>query len=466
MSEIRLRFETVAMGEPDLPAVVANIYDVTPREEGRARRQAGSRPLRSLVVPAAQRNAPEPKFLSVPLEPGRYVVQATLPSGEMITEDVTIAEPGETQDLVIQGEGPHEWTAWQYMAGNVESRQMYHSRPLAKGLAEPLADLVSVWTDRSEVGLNTPRALLSSGFFFDLPGAAEFGPNGSLGDLIPPADRELVEAARLKPRFADGNLWLYTLGIDDLTPDVRFRTGRMGPGEFRHYFLVRGEGLAPQMCVVPLPWALVDGGGALIDLLVQNGGTEAGGLSGSDPGHRLSLAIHDPRVGSVIGYLGSGQLEAAAALLGQAEADIERLAWELLHDKMENRVAAAAGTYALLAAQAPAKREAWEQWVANLMHWFPWLPDGAIQYAWVLLSRDRSAQGLKEARDTLLEGYRRGLPYFSRGVSLLQEGLALVARQAQETGTPDEEVEAARRVVWKLALRTNPRQPFTSVLLR
>ena len=116
----------------------------------------------------------------------------------------------------------------------------------------------------------------------------------------------------------------------------------------------------------------------------------------------------------------------------------------MLFGKAVNPLAAAAGAYVLLVAgeePEPDRHVYWHQWIKNLMNWFKWLPDGPIQHAWVKLSQKRSEENLSEARASLLEGYRRGLPFYSRGVGMLLDGLTLFANDARAGGTPDEEVE-------------------------
>jgi hypothetical protein len=49
---------------------------------------------------------------------------------------------------------------------------------------------------------------------------------------------------------------------------------------------------------------------------------------------------------------------------------------------------------------------------------------------------------------------------------MLMDGLTLFANDARAEGHADEEIEDALRTVRPLALRTNMRQPFTTVLLR
>jgi hypothetical protein len=174
----------------------------------------------------------------------------------------------------------------------------------------------------------------------------------------------------------------------------------------------------------------------------------------SRDGFTVSIAVPDRRIGSVIGYLGSGLLPTAEKLL--------KTATNMLYDKMVNPIAAAAGAYVMVFAEQSGERDKWHQWVENLMTSFPWLPDGAILHAWLKLSYGNKDNDLILARRSLLEAYRRGLPFYSKGVRMLMDGLILFANDADHK---DVEIENALKVIRKIAMNTNMRQPFTTVSL-
>ena len=81
------------------------------------------------------------------------------------------------------------------------------------------------------------------------------------------------------------------------------------------------------------------------------------------------------------------------------------------------------------------------------------------------LGRQGGEESLRQARASLLEGYRRGLPLYSQGVRLLLDGLTLFANEARAVDDRDLPVEEALQAVREWALRTNMRQPFTSLVL-
>src|SRR5947208_2828638 len=55
----------------------------------------------------------------VELAPGQYLVEVTMPSGEIISNQIDMT-PDEDASLVLQAEeSPHEWLSWQHLMGNV-----------------------------------------------------------------------------------------------------------------------------------------------------------------------------------------------------------------------------------------------------------------------------------------------------------------------------------------------------------
>jgi hypothetical protein len=83
----------------------------------------------------------------------------------------------------------------------------------------------------------------------------------------------------------------------------------------------------------------------------------------------------------------------------------------LLKEKMQDPVAAAAGGYALLKANQLDRLPL--EWTKNLCNWFTWLPDGAVIQGELLARIARH----EEALETLLVLEERGLPIFTVGLS-------------------------------------------------
>jgi len=73
---------------------------------------------RDLLIPAGYQS----KAMTVDLEPGRYMVEAKLPSGDVASRQVQLAE-GASFDLDLEAShSPHEWLSWQQYVGNVPPR--------------------------------------------------------------------------------------------------------------------------------------------------------------------------------------------------------------------------------------------------------------------------------------------------------------------------------------------------------
>ena len=215
------------------------------------------------------------------------------------------------------------------------------------------------------------------------------------------------------------------------------------------------------LAVLPTPWLQSDHSSrvAKADVLVGPSLRHSSDArrQGDGPAASMSIVIRDPAMATVIGYFGSGDEPAAATVLEKAE--------DLLLEKLENPLAAAAGAYVLLSNWRGGKgtyEPAWFSWIENLMNWFPWLPDGAIQRAWLARLTGRSPGA---TRELFLEGFRRGIPYYSAGVRILFDGLTLLAQDARTNRWHDEELEDALASTQRLALQTDPRQPFTTIQL-
>jgi hypothetical protein len=120
--------------------------------------------------------------------------------------------------------------------------------------------------------------------------------------------------------------------------------------------------------------------------------------------------------------LASGDFESARAI-GQNLAEVGE---DLLYGKLQNPMAAAVGGYFLLQA---GELERLHEWTANLANWFEWLPDGPIIRACHLMTKPET--NAVAVRRLLLESIKRGLPYYTIGLRLLQNGLKLLLQRSK-----------------------------------
>jgi hypothetical protein len=160
--------------------------------------------------------------------------------------------------------------------------------------------------------------------------------------------------------------------------------------------------------------------------------------------------IADTISGSMIGYMAQGRSDLAAPFVEHAR--------ELLFEKQDNPLGAAAGGYVLLANASAAGDTQWSNWTGRLMSIAPWLPDAAILHGIRALRLGTTEAEFRHAAEKLLLAFRRGPPFFSMGIPLLQEGLSQVAG---EWGEP--EMIAAHRTVKQFAARLDVGQPFTTL---
>jgi len=457
--------------------VVANIYPLPDLKGQQVTDRVG---LRNFLVPIGPFGTPsQGPYKYLELVPGRYLVEAILPAGEVVQDEVTLIEGAPPLEFDLRGlDSPHEWLSWQHLSGTVPRQTDYNKNAVRRKDLDFSADLcgsemapavpalnMAVITAES-VGkndvvstLDRDENLAARGLFLALP---------DLKSLLPGRAPEFPKNIAVKPVTFPGP---FSRFCDELVQNLCFdkSTLPLPPGVNawntyqadmmpRYYLFASGPMVPPQYSVIPAPWMLHNGiGDVEVECLVHTSLPADLSSPGLDQGYRLSIVVRDSLIGSMLAYLGSGNIDAAATINQEAH--------QLLWDKVVNPLAAAAGSYVMVASLKPGEKDYWHQWVANLMNWFPWLPDGAIPYAWVLLKSDLSIEAMQQARSALLEGFRRGLPYYSMGVRMLLDGLTMFHNRALKDGNYDGEVEEALKVARMLALRTNNSQPFTSILI-
>lgn len=159
---------------------------------------------------------------------------------------------------------------------------------------------------------------------------------------------------------------------------------------------------------------------------------------------KLSCSFEDSkRTTLMFDYLSSNSLEEAAGLAEEAEG--------MLYSKMSNPIGAVIGGYILLRIGAV---EQMHDWPKNLYEWFPRLSDGAIIAGELEARRGND----REAIDLFLGAYKRGLPIFREGLSLLVARLRLYMLYEKElliNETKQKEIELAYSYLAKLAMFTD-----------
>jgi hypothetical protein len=120
-------------------------------------------------------------------------------------------------------------------------------------------------------------------------------------------------------------------------------------------------------------------------------------------------------------YISRGDLHSAAAMTPWADR-----AEQLLFSKMDDPFAAALGAYLLLRLR---RFDLMRTWARNLANGWPTLADGSVIWAWQQIHQRGSEP---EIRDYLMRAANAGLPVFTEGLKLLNDGLRLLGSWGSE----------------------------------
>ncbi|ATP90979.1 MULTISPECIES: hypothetical protein [Aeromonas] len=176
--------------------------------------------------------------------------------------------------------------------------------------------------------------------------------------------------------------------------------------------------------------------------LLQLGGEElAWRLVSLPPGERVNIALTpspqavggdalDITVGRqypenelVMSYLSRGAIPEASQLT-----EFMDIADHMLYEKFNDPISAVAGGYALLRTGRLERRE---DWLRNLVHYFPHIADVKILKA--ALAREQEGVSENYIRKMLLDAMAVGLPIFSLGMTLLLDNMAAMHRGKSES---------------------------------
>jgi hypothetical protein len=440
MSTLKLSLYKEHLGSEIENGVVARVQRF-PSGEGENESLAAT--FQDVVIPAGRQAT-----ASLDVEPGRYRIQAFLPSGQVLQEDREIVAGEEAAVRFEPGSPARDWLGWQRFEGY---------EPDIGALTKAIPGLPGGWSRLTNLG----SAILSfanvSGKGSEKPGAGGREPAASLSALS--------ELGELGP----AGLWAGLTGTDD--PRPYFRTSKLqgtppditrqeDEGFVALWKVMRSDHFdsspawllleaadAIEIARLPLPWLDTRTGQFV----------EAEAVVDESPSHsgaRLSLTVRDGTLGGLLAYLGRGAVPAARVLLDSL--DQEGLITQTITAKQANPLAACAAAYAGLALFEPEEQERWDSWLPNIMNWFGWLPDGAIVHARRMILRPYQPDDREEALRALKTAYRAGIPYFSAGVQHLRDGLLLYAPR-------DEEAKAMLDTVSRLARRIDNGQIFTVI---
>ena len=168
---------------------------------------------------------------------------------------------------------------------------------------------------------------------------------------------------------------------------------------------------------------------------------------------RCTVVVEDDIWGALLGFLASRDMEASGKLL---ESGLTKAATEAIRHKMGNPLAALAGALVAVGSAQPDIDQRWDPWLHNLSNWFPGIPDGPIILGRRLLTRAKSEDEVAEAKKWLVEGFKRGAPFYSLSADWL-------ARDLEALPGDDAEMVKMRKAARRLANLTDPTQAFTVI---
>lgn len=469
MTILRIRVDKYLAGRNLRLGAVADIVPL-------AAETTKQKPVRGVVVPVGN----ESTTRDVEVAPGRYLLQATLPSGELLKRYVDVTAGTPSIDVVLESEdSPHEWLGVQHLLGSVPSRarverqtrqEAEESLTLFASAAPPSTALY--WFDASR----------ADDSFFSWLSSADAIDDDALRYLV----GNIIRSGQLEPQLTDNRFRkaeIPAVGALAESPlpqalDQLFRHGD-GSVQPRRFVALMEDDKVRAIGAMPHEWVYVNytrpGGGlpVPIEILIAPKSRVASKVQRA--ANRLSIAVGDPDVASMLSFLGHGNLQAASAML--------ELASEWLYGKFENPYAAAAGGYILISADGVADlpEQHWKDWLRNLAQHFSWLPDGKIQLAALILGSPEAeaiasaphrpadvGNPFEKARDLSLQALAAGPPVFAFGVRMLLDNLTLLANADRQSGADDKRArmtQRARDVARWLSLRIDRAQPFTVIRL-
>jgi hypothetical protein len=423
--ELHVKITTIPYGDfPDGVQIVGNIYP--------ADRSGTS--YRDVLFPAGP-SAPSARFA---VTPGRYVIEATLPNSEVLSDEAAVAEGQASQVRLDATESPHESHSWQYVVGNVLPNYAYYSRRTPVPHSSGSRYVTPAWPGPQSFDVTpSPGITLAPPVLWRV--SAERVP------AVPYA--EMAELARLEPRTAAHDLrrTLQAGFSQQVAPDVTdqftqlFRFGGPDPDPLpaaRRQFLIVESLRETYLVTLPTPWNDVRGNSNVVEVLVN--------LAQSPNGSPIGVAVHDPVIGAGLAYMASGALAKAAAVFRDVQA--------MLQDKVNNPFSAAAGAYVLIGTEMDNEPRGWDRWLEHLRNWFPEYSDGSVLWASRRLRTAQSEDEVVLARRGFIEACDRGLPIFTLGLSWLVDGLSQFPED-EECATW---LERVRQVAWRVDMR----QPF------
>jgi hypothetical protein len=154
--------------------------------------------------------------------------------------------------------------------------------------------------------------------------------------------------------------------------------------------------------------------------------------------YRVLVGGSHPQSEAILGFLTSGDFEAARRTGGNWIDDAELM----LYDKVRDPIGAIVAGYFLLRA---GSLDRLHDWTTNLANWFSAIPDGAVILGWHMALTNR----WDLAEQWLTEAVARGIPLYTQGLRLLHDGLRILLTRGAKVEPQFDRVRAiAARAKW------------------
>jgi hypothetical protein len=406
---VEVRIDKWLEGEQARLGVPVRFRPVVEDPKTKVRRIDRQRQIKTVIAPVTRTAYGSP----VSLVPGDYDVEAVLPSGEPLGEELKVPAAHQanedTIEVVLRGDySPNEWRSWGHFTGS------------------PLTSLRQVDRERRlEVNPNFQPSKLEVSIgqmaMSELSGSFNPARWDDWFTFLEARRHNSEEAPEIRLEENDFGLAWKTEGGFGAEPIViRFTqqrppTASLEPeaiGKDRIYAAIRGKS-GTRLIGLPWPWGWPSSDQIPFEILALEDRETL----------RCDPILRDPEWAGLVAYLNKGRLDLASEILKAAQV--------ALYGKFQNPLAAAAGGYVLLSYGATGEEEEWPSWLGNLNHYFPHFPDGAVLRARWLLGQN-TEEGLLEAHQLLYEAVDRGIPYFTTGIVWLMEGLEQTSIDCQE----------------------------------
>jgi hypothetical protein len=336
------------------------------------------------------------------LRPGAYLVRCTLPSGEMLSEQVEVGDNPIRIEFQSQLGSPREDLAWAYQL--IPNSSL--SNPLSEfRLASELAAIPSILPDFKE-GSTPVRSRIM---------VAE-----QLGNVQPASPQSPLKIALLGEDWKE-RLGLSPFELTSATSSLRLfgieaELAVYQPIEPRQYWL-RLSGIGPQK-VFAIPYyawhSSHDNHRPPVAVLIESSPDEH-----DQDGLTVKVRSPNPQVNALVGYLARGDYDASRRASNPLVENVRKL----LQGETDPMAAVVVG-YFLLRAGDPAQLGPWTETLAEN---YGWLPDGAVIRAWHLWRS--STPDLNQVAEWLTTAAERGVPAFTQGLRLLHDGLRLLMQE-------------------------------------